>query len=322
MSNNCCESKQNFGHPLCVSDFGVITSVILVPLKNSLGVANIYDLATLDYNVVKGAFYSLPASRWFGLPQLQNVEYAVADTQFEEASSGKKSFLRQGKVTITAESWDKDATSVLKGKLAKVRCSEWGVFYVTDANVIIGRDFTVGGVNYFAPIPMDSQSFDPKLMFKTDSANQKIMLSFDLDRNFDDSTYYAISGDVIWDNTLEVESSFDFNDLPTIIDSNLVADSVTTTGFNIVVNDDYRVGTRFTGVDAKGNVEGLLVGDFLVENLTTALSVTPTTVTEDGAGNYVFVVPAQTSADEIKVSLVIDPTKVVNYNGSVNFLIP
>lgn len=319
---NCCETKRNFGHPLCISDFGVITSAILVPLKKDDGTANIYDLTAFNYTSIMDALYAIEAERWYPLPQMNNVEYAVADTLFEEANSGKKSHLRNGKVSISAELWDKDGTATIKGKLSKVRCGQWGIIYITDANTIIGRRFVVGGVEYFAPIPLDAQSVDPKFMFKTDSVNQKVMLSFDLDRNFDDSTYYGIGGDEIWDVTDEVVKSIDFNDLPIIIDCTLKADTPIATAVALIVNDDYRQGTRITDVDAIGNITGLTASDFLVENITDATTITPSSVTESPEGLYNFVWSSQTSGDEIKISLVLDTAKVVNYAGSVSFLIP
>ena len=319
---NCCETKRNFGHPLCISDFGVITSAILVPLKKDDGTANIYDLTAFNYTSIMDALYAIEAERWYPLPQMNNVEYAVADTLFEEANSGKKSHLRNGKVSISAELWDKDGTATIKGKLSKVRCGQWGIIYITDANTIIGRRFVVGGVEYFAPIPLDAQSVDPKFMFKTDSVNQKVMLSFDLDRNFDDSTYYGIGGDEIWDVTDEVVKSIDFNDLPIIIDCTLKADTPTTTTVTIIVNDDYRQGTRITGVDAIGNVTGLLLADFYMKNITDNTNEIITSVTETVPGSYDIVYPTMTSADEIEIGLELDSAKVVNYSGSIKFLIP
>jgi hypothetical protein len=320
--SNCCNEKRNFGHPSCLSDFGVITSAILVPLKKADGTSNIYDLSAFNYTSIMDALYGAEDLRWYPLPQMNNVEYAVADTQFEESASGKKSHLRNGKVTITGEFWDKDGTAVMKGKLSKVRCGQWGILYITDANVVVGRKINVAGVDYYAPIPVDAQSVDPKFMFKTDSVTQKVMFSLDLDRNFDDSTYYVISGDEIWDATDEVVKSIDFNDLPIVIDCTLVASSATTTTVTIVVNDDYRQGTRITDVDSTGNITGLVLADFYMKNITDNTNEILVSVTETNIGVYDIEYPAMTSTDEVQIGLNLDSTKVVNYSGKINFLIP
>ena len=319
----CCTTKRNFGHPLCVEDFGVITSFILVPFRDSDGAPNRYDLTELDYTMIMANLYAQPNTRWYPIPQLNNVTPPTAgDSIKEEAGSGKTAFIRTGVIGFTAETWGSDATSVFKGKLESLRCGQWGFLLVTSENKIVGSRKRIGGVEYLYPIAIDAQSVDPKFMFKTDTTTNKVMIMLNLDRNFDDSTYYAIGGDEIWDTTDEVVKSIDFNDLPQIIDCTLVASGGSTTSLTVTVNDDYRMGQRITGVDDAGNVTGLLLADFLVENLTDATTITPSGVVESSTGVYVFTFSAQTSGDNLKVSLNIDDTDVVNYSGSVESLVP
>ncbi len=328
---NCCATRPNFGRPVCIDDFGTITSMILVPLYDSLGIKYAFDIRSLTYENLYDAFFAVnPADRLYGFPQLENVEYAIADSLKEEGASGRKSHLRDGIITITAESWDKDGTSTIKGKMAELRCSDWGVFYVTDKNLIVGSYVAtiagaLGGENgYFAPVKIDSQSVDPKFMFKTNTTTQKVMLTFDLDRNFDDSTYYAIGGDELWSSTDEEVKSIDFNDVPKIIDCNLSLNEVaTTTQAHIAINDDYRQGARNVNNTDAGNVTGLTVADFLVTNVTDLTTITPTSVVEEPTGVYIITYSgAQTSGDKMKVDLVIASTNPVNYNGSITYLIP
>lgn len=326
---DCCATRPNFGRPICVDDFGTITSMILVPLRDSLGNKYVFDIRLLTYEVIYDFFFATnPADRLYGFPQLENVEYAIADSLKEEGASGRKSHLRDGIISITAESWDKDGTAVIKGKMAQLRCADWGVLYVTDKNLIVGSFASsvpnaLGGESgYLLPIKIDSQSVDPKFMFKTNTTTQKVMLTFDLDRNFDDATYYAVGGDELWSSTDSAVKSIDFNDVPKVIDCNLTLNgAVLPAGFNIIVNDDYRDGARNVNNTELGNVTGLLAANFLITNITDATTVTPTSVTEQSDGNYAFVVPAQTVTDKIKVELVIDAVNAVNYNGSITFVI-
>jgi hypothetical protein len=322
---NCCENRPNFGRPVCVDDFGTITTVLLVPYTSFFT----YSMG-MTYEDFYPYFSSQePSERIYGFPQMENVEYSIADSLKEEGASGRKSFLRNGIITVTAETWDKDGTSAIKGKMAQLRCADWGVFFVTDKNLIIGSRVafsvpaTLGETFIFKPIKIDSQSVDPKFMFKTNTTTQKVMLTFDLDRNFDDSTYYAISGDSLWSTTSSTVTSIDFNDVPKVIDCELaLSTTATTTQAQISVNDDYRQGARNSNNDDLGNVTGLTIADFLVTNVTDLTTITPSSVVEEPNGNYIISFSAQGSGDKIKVDLLLASTNSVNYNGSITYLIP
>jgi hypothetical protein len=210
-------------------------------------------------------------------------------------------------------------------KMEALRCSNWGILLVTDSNKVIFSE--VGGL--LKPIAIDEQSIQALFQFKTDATTQKIMFSFDLARNFDVSTLYAIDGDLIWSSTDEAVRPIDFNNnLPNMVDCQLAkVGAFITTGGSISVNDDYRQGTRIAASgDSVGNVTGLVIGNFLVENLTDATTVTPTSVAENGTGVYEFVLPPQTSGDILKVSLAIPTQTELNgqylYQGNVTITIP
>jgi hypothetical protein len=75
------------------------------------------------------------------------------------------------------------------------------------------------------------------------------------------------------------------------------ATSISTTGFSTELTYDY--GTAVT----KQKFKGAVLADFTLYNETTTASVTITSVTEATDGNYDFVIPAQTSADVLTLSL-------------------
>jgi hypothetical protein len=100
----------------------------MVPLKDSLGVANAIDL-TASVPVWSTLINQADSSkRWFPLPQFENVELPKADSLFEEANSGKMAFLRQGKRSFSGELWSEDSTPTLLGKLQLNRCVDFGRF--------------------------------------------------------------------------------------------------------------------------------------------------------------------------------------------------
>ena len=138
------------------------------------------------------------------------------------------------------------------------------------------------------PIPVDKSSFDPKFMFATDSTTQKIMIGFDFDRLFDESTMYMITVD---------EAGINFNSLDGIIDVNFSSGAISVTDFVSDLNFDY--GTALNKIKFLGGV----IGDFTCFNNTTQLSVGLTSVVEGPDGTYTFTYPAQTVADSLTFTL-------------------
>jgi hypothetical protein len=326
MSNDCCNERPNFGHPACIEDLGGVSRFIFVPMGTNY---NLVD--DLVYQAIVDNFTDIlnVPEIWAPFPEVENFVWTPAESQFEESSNGKKSWIKNGKTSIACESWDGNATAKMVAKMEALRCAQWGILLVTDSNKLIGSSSLKAGEKSIKPIAIDEQSIQALFQFKTDATTQKIMFSFDLARNFDVSTLYAIDGDLIWDATSEAVKPIDFNnDLPNVVDCQLAKNGAfITTGGAITVNDDYRQGTRNVAAgDSVGNVTGLVIGNFLVENLTDATTVTPTSVTENGTGVYEFVLPAQTSGDIVKISLAIPAQTELSgqylYQGNITITIP
>jgi hypothetical protein len=266
---NCNVGLSNTGRPGCVPIQSVTSKLIMVPLKNSLGVANFIDLtAPLPNWNVDLVNNVNDSERWFPLPAFENVELPKADSQFEEANSGRMAFLRQGKRSFSGELWGEDSTPTLLGKLLAGRCVEFGVYVVDVNGNLIGSK--VGNGLY--PIPVDEQSWDPKFMFATDSTVQKIMLGFDFDRLFDESTMYMIT---------PTEAGINFNDLSGLIDVNLTETvQVTTVSVEFTAALDY--GTALNPIIFQGAV----LADFVLFDVTNAAPVVIEALAEAPAGTY------------------------------------
>ena len=208
------------------------------------------------------------SKRWFPLPAFENVELPKAESLFEEANSGRMVFLRQGKRSFAGELWAEDSTPTFLGKLEKSRCVDFGIYIVDVNGNLVGSQ--VDG--YLYPIPVDNPSWDPKFMFATDSTSQKIMLNFDFDRLFEESTMYQINVD---------EAGLDFTTLEGLVDVNLLNLAVTTTGATFDASFDY--GTAYNKIKYVG---ATLNSDWNVTNVTTSTSFTPDSVTESPDGSY------------------------------------
>jgi hypothetical protein len=294
---NCNAGLGNTGRPGCVPIQSVTSKLIMVPLNANDGTLNGIDLSAplpTWNSLVNEADAS---KRWFPLPAFENVELPKAESQFEEANSGRMAFLREGKRSFSGELWGEDSTPTLLGKMKAGRCVNFGVYVVDVTGNLIGSK--VGG--YLYPIPVDNQSWNPTFMFATDSTVQKIMLTFDFDRLFDDSTMYMITS---------TEAGIDFNTLAGLIDVNLtVASQVAATSVTLTATFDY--GTALNPILLQG-VTGLT--DWDIYDVTNAVAFgNPTGVSESPAGTYTLLASFSTG-DEYTVSVVKD-----GFTGSVTF---
>lgn len=267
---NCDAGLSNTGRPSCIPIQSVTSTMIMVPLKTSAGTLNGLDL-TASIPVWNDLINEADASaRWFPLPQFENVELPKADSQFEEANSGRMAFLRQGKRSFTGELWAEDSSPQLLSKLQNNRCVDFGVYIIdVNGNLVGSKDG-----DYLYPIPVDNPSFNPTYMFATDSTISKIMVAFDFDRLFDEGTMYMVTPE---------EAGINFNDLSGLVDVTF-ADVVEDANVSITFNAEFIYGTAYNPLLLKG----LVPADFELYNNTDSISETITGVVENIPleGNY------------------------------------
>ena len=294
---NCNAGLGNTGRPGCVPIQSVTSKLIMVPLTANDGTLNGIDLSAPLPTWNSLVNETDESKRWFPLPAFENVELPKAESQFEEANSGRLAFLREGKISFYGELWGEDSTPNLLGKMKAGRCVNFGVYVVDVTGNLIGSK--VNG--YLYPIPVDNQSWNPTFMFATDSTVQKIMLTFDFDRLFDDSTMYMITA---------TEAGIDFNTLSGLIDVNLVvASQVANTSVTLDATFDY--GTALNPILLQG-VTGLT--DWSIYDVTNQVAFgNPTGVSESPAGTYTLL-KAFVTGDDYTVSVVKD-----GFTGSVTF---
>lgn len=275
---NCDMGLGNTGRPNCVPIQSVTSKLILVPLFDSLGNPNRIDISELPNIDFNGDFVnnSDASQRWFPLPEFENVEMPKADAQFEESNSGRMVFLRQGKRSFTGELWADDSSPQLLGKLQNNRCVDFGVYIVDVNGNLIGSQPVETNVNqtkFLYPIPVDNPSWNPTLQFATDSTTQKIVVTFDFDRNFDESTLFMLTS---------AEAETDFLSLSGLVDVNFINFGSTTS--SIVFDAWLTYGTAMNKI----KFTGANTGDFTLVNNTAGGSVTITACTENlpTKGNY------------------------------------
>ena len=265
---NCNAGLSNTGRPNCVPIQSVTSKLILVPLKANDGTANGIDLSA-PVPTWSDLVNEVDASkRWFPTPGFENVELPKADSQFEEANSGRMVFLRQGKRSFSGELWAEDSSPTLLAKLQNNRCVDFGVYIVDVNGNLVGSK--VGGFLY--PIPVDNPSFDPRYMFATDSTVSKIMVAFDFDRLFDEGTMYMIT---------PTEAGLNFNDLQGLVDVNFI-NVVEIPNVEITFDAVFDYGTAYNPL----RFIGATIADFQLYNNTTATVEVIGGFAENTDGNY------------------------------------
>ena len=276
---NCEMGLGNTGRPNCVPIQSVTSKLVLVPLLDNLGNRNAVEIANLpDAAYFEGLINNSNASqRWFPLPEFENVEMPKADSQFEESNSGRMVFLRQGKRSFTGELWADDSSPTLLGKLQNNRCVDFGVYIIdVNGNLIGSQDPAMDPLNkYLYPIPVDNPSFNPVLQFATDSTTQKIVLSFDFDRDFDESTLYMITS---------AEGGIDFLSVEGLIDVNFPNFPIAP----IVASVDFNNWLSYGTAVSKIKFTGATLADYQLFDNTAQQIVSPTALVENlpVKGNY------------------------------------
>jgi hypothetical protein len=287
---NCNAGLSNTGKPGCLPIQSVTSGLIMVPLTAADGTANFIDLDAALPTWADLINEADASQRWFPLQGFENVELPKADTVFEEANSGRMVFIRQGKRSFAGELWGE--TPTFYGKLSNNRCVEFGVYIVDVNGNLIGSKIGDG----LYPIPVDNQSFNPTYMFATDTTTSKVMVAFDFDRLFDESTMYMIT---------PTEAGQNFNDLNGLLDVNF-NNSVVTAG-QLVAELVLDYGTALNPIQFTGAV----AGDF---NITiNGVSATFTGVNETSAGTYDFDFSA-TTGDDVVISV-----DKAGYDGEISF---
>ena len=298
---DCNVGLSNTGRPGCVPLFSIVSSMILVPIKATDGTKNGIDLnAALPVwaDLINEADAS---KRWFPVSVFENVEMPKADSLFEEAASGKKAFLRQGVRSFAGELWAEDSTPTYLGKLVKSRCVEFGAYFVDVNGTLIGSE--VDG--YLYPIAVDAASWDPKFAFATDATVQKIMLGFDFDRLFDESTMYQIT---------EAEAGINFGSLNGLLDVEFTHGVGSASFISVTFDAKLSFGTALNKILYTG---ATLITDWTVTNDTSGLPVTVTSVLEGPDGTYIVGFAAQATTDIINIAVSRN-----GYEGSTKVTMP
>jgi hypothetical protein len=283
------------GRVNCVVEMKTVAFPIIVPRFDENGVRNVIDTssATLGADIQALLLASLNAqSRIYPFPRVENVTWDRTDTVFDTAPSTRKYKIDGvgGVYTLGFETWAKDAVMQIMREALKFGCSEFDVFLATIDGNLWGIKDAVTDTD-LRGYEVSAETFDSFITFATDTTVQKGMFSMDLDNAECVENSYAILAEEMT-STGGVKST----SLVGNVSGLQTATAVTNTTCQSVV---------FTGFGSAGNrhdIEGLVIGDFTVENTDTPGGDISVSLVESPAGTYVITTSAMTATENYKIT--------------------
>lgn len=287
-----CDGKlPNSGLPNKQEIFGILTGKYVTPLVANDGTRNSLNLAASDLGqeLLDKINHPDPSKRWYPYYKLKNVGEDQADANFDEADDGSKEFLSKGIKSKTMEMWSRG-----NQYFAKVpgNCVEFGEYDIDDCANVRGEKESLDSTELF-PREVNHRSIDNKFMNKTNDMTQKIIITYDYDKQSSDENQYMVPASAFAPhNPLKLSG---------MLDTYLTLQALTNT--TIQVDATLGFGTAIDLI----KVQGLVTADFEVINLTTSSTLT-VTVTESTtvAGQYVIEIDAgdaPTASDVLTVKV-------------------
>jgi len=286
MSCNCGTGFGNTGTPNCEVPLKEVTGLYFVQTYNSLGIKNKIAITEIidDAYVTAKINQSDISLRWYPLNALENIGGERAESSFKTSNGGTKKFIKEGVRSFTGEIWS-GGIPLLKA-LKAGRCVDIAVFQIDADGKFIGMN---GGDGFLYPINIQKSTFDVKPMFNNGAETDFLAMSFDWDsRENDENLDYMLAA-----------TGVDLTSYNGLVDISSTYTSISLTGFTAKLTNG------FGAINDRGVLEGLLIGDFALYNVSDSLSVTITSVTEATAGVYTFVIPAQGTLEQLRLT----PTK-------------
>ena len=273
-----CDGKlANSGTPNKQEIFGILTGKYVTPLVADDGTRNSLDLSASDLGqeLLDKINHPDPSKRWYPYHKLKNVTEEQADANFDEADDGSKEFLSKGIKSKTMEMWSKG-----NQYFAKVpgNCTEFGEYDIDDCASIRGEKESLTDTKLY-PREVNHRSVDNKFMNKTNDATQKIIITYDYDKQSSDENQYMVPASAF--------APYNPLRLSGMLDVDLTLEALTNT--TIQVDATLHYGTA----DKLIKVKGLVTADFEVINTDTGDTLTVTVAESTTvAGRYVITIDA------------------------------
>ena len=254
MSQNCsCGGRLgNTGIDNCVIEFKTTNNFILVSTYKADSTKNFINLTTPA--TVGAAVLALTQAstdsleRLYPLPFAEGITREKSDRTTDTAPSGNIYNVQDGLRQNHMEFYGQNASFSFMRELDKFGCTQLSYYAVDVAGTLEGY-VDEDEPTKFYPVPMMNNSFYAMYAYATDTTIQKLMLDFNMKRNFDESQMYYLTA---------ADLGYPATDLVGLIPVTMTASDITTTGVTLTVlrPSQSAVATR--------PLTGLLPADFTV----------------------------------------------------------
>lgn len=291
MSNIFCPcsggGKQNTGVNAKSIVPKVAKKMFFVPMLANDGTRNeIANTDTIDAAYLTAKLNASDSSkRWYPTGTWVNVDRPTPDDITESFNDGSSSITGQNPKTFTGFLLNTPYSYIQV--LENLACDRIGVYFIDACGSPVGEKDSTGTKLYPVEINRSSLSFKP--VEATDTTTFKLQLTFEIKQSVKDQRMAMVKESALGDaDFLGAEGLLD-------VDAS-DATAITTTGFTTSLSVDCG------GFIESTAVEGFVLADFDLYNVTQDAAIVITSVTESPAGTYVFVIPAQTSADVLRLT--------------------
>lgn len=286
---SCATYPANTGFPSKQDVISVARKLVFVPIVNDAGTRNAIDATdTIDQTFLDGKVNNVdPSSRWYPVGNFQNVTDERADPTYETFNDNSRVITVQGLRTF--QGMLVNFSSRYKAKLDTLFCQRVGVYSIDDCGNLVGSISADGTKLY--PIALANAAIDPRLVKASGPASGKVMLTFDYSQIENDKNLRQINQSDVAGDILNIEG---------LRDVTAALSGATTTELVAALSYQFD-GFSTVGASQSTAVTGWLTADFDLYNLTTASSVTITSLTEAPDGTYTLGFALQTSADTLRL---------------------
>jgi len=290
MSLKACKCKEGFsntGDPNCQPIAKVTRGTFLMATTADDGTKNVLPLSPKPTDAIIDALINNAdkSKRWYPLQELDNVLDVRADDQTETLNSGQEIFIQEGSRNFESVLIEK--APALHKELQSFRCGQISVFTIDKDGNLIGTQKNTD-ITILSPIKIQKGTLKPSFIKSDDGTVQKVGIKWSYDDTENDGDLYMVA---------EGDTAVKFLDKTGLLDVNSTNGTITTASFELDLFTDY--GTALNRILA----EGLLAGDFAIQNLTTALPVTVLTAPEAPAGKYILTFAVQGSAETLEITV-------------------
>jgi len=294
MSQNCsCGGRLGAtGVDNCVILFGTTHNFILVPTYKADGTRNFIDISspTLGADIQSMVSINTPMlERLYPLSFAENITRAKTDRVLETAPSGNIYNVQDGLRQNHMEFYGDSGTVRGLEQLQKFGCTQMS-YYSVDINGTLEGVLESDGSNEFYPFPIMDNSYFAQFEYATDTTINKLMLDFNLQRNFDESTIYYLT---------KADLGFSATSLKGLIPCTMTVSNITTTGVTV------KVGKNNGSALAFKPLSGMLGGDFALYDNTGVAIVPILGSTEVNPGEYALTYADVLGANEFTLSAVV-----------------